>query len=99
LLSITIHQIVGQEIFTPTMTLIGPGLPSGDLPKQVIKPENAGIMILLPPANATPFFEPSAEHLIGLAKNKMSPCPPMATMLLLSGMMKGRQGVILRDPQ
>jgi hypothetical protein len=58
LLSITIPQIAGQENFTPTMALIGPGLPSGDLPKQIIKIDSAGIMILPPPANATSFFEP-----------------------------------------
>lgn len=58
LLSITIPQIAGQENFTPAMALMGPGLPPGDLPKKVIKPTNAGIIILPPQANATPFFEP-----------------------------------------
>ncbi len=58
LLSITIPQITGQENFTPTMALIGPGLPPGDLPKQVIKPQDSGVLILPSPANATSFFEP-----------------------------------------
>jgi len=58
LLSITIPQIIGQEDFTPTMALMGPGLPPGDLPKQVIKPQDFGSLILPSPANATPFFEP-----------------------------------------
>jgi hypothetical protein len=58
LLSITIPQISGQENFTPTMALMGPGLPPGDLPKQVIKPQNSGVLILPSPANATSFFEP-----------------------------------------
>jgi hypothetical protein len=58
LLSITIPQIAGQENFTPTMALMGPGLPSIDLPKQVIKPQNSGALILPPPVNATTFFEP-----------------------------------------
>jgi hypothetical protein len=58
LLSITIPQIAGQENFTPTMALMGPGLPPGDLPKQIIKPQEYGVLILPPPANATPFFEP-----------------------------------------
>lgn len=61
LLSITIPQIAGQENFTPTMALMGPGLPPGDLPKQVIKPTNTGVIILPPPANATPFFEPFSQ--------------------------------------
>jgi len=58
LLSITIPQITGQENFTPAMALIGPGLPPGDLPKQVIKPQDSGVLILPSPANATSFFEP-----------------------------------------
>ena len=58
LLSITIPQITGQENFTPAMALMGPGLPPGDLPKQVIKPQDSGVLILPSPANATSFFEP-----------------------------------------
>jgi hypothetical protein len=58
LLSITIPQIAGQENFTPIMALMGPEVPSIDLPKQVIKPQNSGALILPPPANATTFFEP-----------------------------------------
>jgi hypothetical protein len=58
LLSITIPQITGLENFTPAMALIGPGLPPGDLPKQVIKPQDSGVLILPSPANATSFFEP-----------------------------------------
>jgi hypothetical protein len=58
LLSITIPQITGQENFTPAMALIGPGLPPGDLPTQVIKPQDSGVLILPSPANATSFFEP-----------------------------------------
>ncbi len=57
-LSITIPQISGQENFAPTMALMGPGLPSADLPSQVGKPEDYGAVILAPPQNATPFFEP-----------------------------------------
>jgi hypothetical protein len=40
------------------MASMGPGLPPGDLPKQVMKPQGIGVLILPPPANATPFFEP-----------------------------------------
>ena len=58
LLSITIPQISGQENFAPTMALMGPGLPPGDLPKRVIEPQDFGSLILPSPANATPFFEP-----------------------------------------
>jgi hypothetical protein len=57
-LSITIPQITGAENFAPSMALIGPGLPDVDLPKQVIRPQFSGALILQPPANATPFFEP-----------------------------------------
>ena len=57
LLSITIPQIAGQENFTPTMALLGLGLPSGNLPKQVTAQTNTGVLILQP-VNATPFFEP-----------------------------------------
>jgi hypothetical protein len=58
LLSITIPQIPGQENFSPTMALIGPGLPPGDLPKQIMRQKDSGVLILPSPANATAFFEP-----------------------------------------
>lgn len=58
LLSITIPQITGQDNFAPTMALIGPGLPSGVLPRNISKPEGLGLLILPPPMNATAFFEP-----------------------------------------
>lgn len=58
LLSITIPQITGQKNFTPTMALMGPGLPAGDLPNQILKPQDSGVLILPSPANATSFFEP-----------------------------------------
>ena len=57
LLSITIPQISGQENFRPTMALLGSDFPSIDLPKHIIQQTNTGVLIL-PPANATPFFEP-----------------------------------------
>lgn len=57
-LSITIPQIAGQENFTPTMALLGPGLSDVDLPKNVKKLQSSGALILLPTANATLFFEP-----------------------------------------
>ena len=58
LLSITIPQIPGQENFAPIMALMGPGLPPGDLPQKVVKPQGSGVLILPSPPNATPFFEP-----------------------------------------
>lgn len=58
LLSITIPQIAGQENFTPAMALIGPGLPTFDLPKRIAKSQGGGVQILPSPKNATPFFEP-----------------------------------------
>lgn len=58
LLSVTIPQIIGQENFTPTMALMGPGLPEGYLPSKIMKPQDFGILILPSPANATAFFEP-----------------------------------------
>ena len=58
LLSITIPQITGQENFTPTMALMGPGLPTADLPRQIAGPQDTGVLILPSPANATAFFEP-----------------------------------------
>ncbi len=58
LLSITIPQIAGQENFTPAMALMGPGLPPGELPKNIVKPQQYGVQILPPPENATPFYEP-----------------------------------------
>jgi PGF-CTERM protein len=57
-LSITIPQIAGQENFAPTIALMGPCLPNVDLPNNVTKPQYSGALILPPPANATPFFEP-----------------------------------------
>jgi hypothetical protein len=58
LLSITIPQIAGQDNFAPTMALIGPGLPPGVLPRNISTPESLGLLIIPPPMNATPFFEP-----------------------------------------
>jgi len=58
LLSITIPQISGQENFTPTMALMGPGLPDGNLPARVVRPMDTGVLVLPPPVNATAFFEP-----------------------------------------
>ena len=57
-LSITIPQITGQENFAPTMAMMGPGFPNVDFPKNVTKPQYSGALILPPPVNATPFFEP-----------------------------------------
>ena len=58
LLSITIPQITGQDNFAPTMALIGPGLPPGVLPRNISKSEDLGLLIIPPPMNSTPFFEP-----------------------------------------
>ena len=57
-LSITIPQIAGQENFAPTTALMGPGLPDVVLPKNITEPQYSGALILPPPVNATPFFEP-----------------------------------------
>jgi len=59
LLQITIPQIEGQEEFAPHMALLGPGLPSAELPERVEHPDNAGALPLTPPPGpATTFFEP-----------------------------------------
>jgi hypothetical protein len=59
LLSIVIPQIAGQEIFAPTMALMGPGLGSTSVPAKVVKPVDAGAYLL--PALTGPaktFYEP-----------------------------------------
>jgi hypothetical protein len=59
LLSLTIPQIAGQELFAPDMALLGPGLPSGDLPAQVSSPAGSGALTI--PALTGPaktFYEP-----------------------------------------
>ena len=61
LLSITIPQITGQDNLTPTVALMGPGLSAGDLPSQIMKPQDSGVLILPSPANATAFFEPFSQ--------------------------------------
>jgi hypothetical protein len=38
LIGITIPAIAGQEEFAPTVALLGPGLPDGELPAQVARP-------------------------------------------------------------
>lgn len=59
LLQITIPQIEGQEDFAPHMALLGPQLPSIDLPDLVSHPEDAGGVLLPPPTGPAPtFFEP-----------------------------------------
>jgi hypothetical protein len=59
LLQITIPQIEGQEDFAPHMTLLGPQLPSIDLPDLVARPDDAGGVLLPPPPGPAPtFFEP-----------------------------------------
>ena len=44
LISMTIPQITGQELFAPEMALLGPGLAAGDLPARVEKPAGAGVL-------------------------------------------------------
>ncbi|MEM0498580.1 MAG: hypothetical protein QW781_03670 [Methanothrix sp.] len=58
LLSIVIPQIEGHENFTPIMALMGRGLAPARPPDRVFKPEGYGTMVLMPPANASMFFEP-----------------------------------------
>lgn len=59
LLQITIPQIEGQEDFAPHMALLGPQLPSIDLPDLVSRPDDIGGVLLAPPAGPAPsFFEP-----------------------------------------
>jgi len=59
LLQITIPQVEGQEEFAPTMALMGPGLPTVELPSQVETPADQGAVLLSPPPGpATTFFEP-----------------------------------------
>ncbi len=58
-LSLVIPEIEGQETFTPTLALMGPGLSKGKAPKPVSQPKGSGV-VLLRAANAEPmiFFEP-----------------------------------------
>jgi hypothetical protein len=59
LLSMTIPQIAGQEDFTPTLALIGPGLPAASLPKAIVAPAGNGALIIrAEPGKPVPFFEP-----------------------------------------
>jgi hypothetical protein len=59
LLELTIPQIEGQAEFAPTMALMGPGLPIDELPESVIRPEEAGVLVIPPPpGSALTFFEP-----------------------------------------
>ena len=59
LLSMTIPQIEGAEHFTPTLALLGPGLPKISLPTQVVQPAKTGALILRAPSGQAPlFFEP-----------------------------------------
>lgn len=59
LLSIVIPQIAGQDLFAPTMALIGPGLEPISLPARVTQPESSGAYLLPAPSGpAKTFFEP-----------------------------------------
>lgn len=59
LIGLTIPQIEGQETFTPTFALIGPGLPATRLPARIATPTGTGASILRPaPGEPTSFYEP-----------------------------------------
>jgi len=59
LLGLTIPQIEGQETFTPTLALIGPGLPATRLPARIETPSDTGARILrAAPGEPTSFYEP-----------------------------------------
>lgn len=59
LIGLTIPQIEGQETFTPTLALIGPGLPAARLPARIVTPPDTGARILrAAPGAPTSFFEP-----------------------------------------
>jgi hypothetical protein len=92
LLSITIPQISGQENFTPTMALMGPGLPPGDLPKWVIKPQDSGVLILPSPANATSFFEPFSRTSYWTRQEQYAKLPASGSYLVAVWDDKGQTG-------
>ncbi len=59
LLEITIPQIAGQELFAPSLALVGPGLPARQLPLRVEKADNLGVVQIAPPTGpAETFYEP-----------------------------------------
>jgi hypothetical protein len=59
LVGITIPAIEGQEDFTPTVAVLGEGLPTAKLPRSVAIPEGAGAVVWNAPAGAANvFFEP-----------------------------------------
>ncbi|MFN3981903.1 MAG: hypothetical protein ACK4SA_16125, partial [Caldilinea sp.] len=59
LIGLTIPQIEGQENFTPTFALIGPGLPTTRLPARIQAPLDTGASVLrAAPGEPTSFFEP-----------------------------------------
>jgi len=59
LLSLVIPKIDGQENFTPSLALMGPGLDTGSIDQKVSVPAPAGLLVLPPPEGAAKlFFEP-----------------------------------------
>jgi hypothetical protein len=58
LLALTIPQVEGQDLFAPTMALMGPGLPESDLPEQVVRAEGGAQVFAPDPGPAPTFFEP-----------------------------------------
>jgi hypothetical protein len=59
LVGLTIPRIEGQENFTPTIAVMGPGLPKAAVPRQIVRPRNTGAVILTaPPGPAKVFNEP-----------------------------------------
>lgn len=59
LIGLTIPQIEGQETFTPTLALIGPGLPAARLPARIETPPDTGAVVLRAvPGEPTSFLEP-----------------------------------------
>jgi hypothetical protein len=62
LVGLTIPTIAGQENFTPTVAIIGPGLPAANtthLPRRVAAPARSGAVVWpAAPGKASVFFEP-----------------------------------------
>lgn len=92
LLSLTIPQIEGQDDFAPMMALVGPGLGAEKLPAEIALDAGAGALLLPPPAEASPFFEPFSRTSYWTRQETQVSLPAAGTYTVAVWHHEGRAG-------
>jgi hypothetical protein len=76
LIALTIPQVEGQDLFAPTMALMGPDLPEAALPREVVRSEGGGALLFPPvPGPAPTFFEPFSRTSYWDRQQERAPLP------------------------